>query len=175
MVKEVSHAMQLKLKVAASPFQAIFDSLLKLATIVCATDYATISLKDSYSHLFISTIVIEGMKKVPLADSFFKENNNNLLEIEDAQADNRYRDNPNVKGEPAIRFYAGVPITMPLGEQMGTICVFGKTPKLLNTHQKQALIGISKTVLDTIIAQEFALKQLVNLAEDKSIKENHLI
>ena len=52
---------------------------------------------------------------------------------------------------------------MPLGEQMGTVCVFDKLPKILNYYQKQALIGISKTVYKTIVAQEFVLKHIINL------------
>lgn len=172
MAVEVSHAMELRLKIAASPFQVIFDSILKLASTVCDTDYAIISLKDSHRHLFISSIGFEGTKELPLADSFCKYSTaNNVLEIEDAQLDERFWDNPNVTGNLAIRFYACVPIILPLGDQMGTICVFDKIPKLLNSHQKQALIEISKIVLDTITAQEFVLKQLVNLPDNKPIKE----
>lgn len=157
---EISRARELKTKIAASPFQAIFDSLTNLASAVCETNYATISVMDSYNHLFISTVGINCLKEVPINDSLCKNAIiNTLLEIEDAQADERYWDNPYVKGELSIRFYAGVPISMPLGEQMGTVCVFDQFPKLLNNYQKQALIGISKTVQKTIVAQEFVLKQ----------------
>ncbi len=172
MEKQQSSAMSLKLKIAASPFQAICDSLLDLATTVCGTDYAIISLKDSCAHLFVSTVGFSGIQEIALNDSFCRHSvPNELIEIEDAQADDRFWDNPYVKGEPNIRFYAGVPITMPLGEQIGTICVFGQTPKLLDSHQKDALLGISKVLFNTIIAQEFVLKQLANLPSTDFIQE----
>mgnify|MGYP003709504479 CR=1 FL=1 len=47
--------------------------------------------------------------------------------VEDASADERFRDNPLVTGDPHIRFYAGAPLSFE-GEQVGSVCVIVVSP-----------------------------------------------
>lgn len=51
------------------------------------------------------------------------------LVVLDALTDERFRDNPNVVGEPYIRFYAGFPIETASGERIGALCVFDPEPR----------------------------------------------
>ncbi len=159
-----SETLKLKLRIAASPFQSICNSIVKLAANVCETEYALISVKDSHAHLFVSTIGIEGLQEVALNDSFCSyAKANELIEVEDAKVDPRFEHNPYVVGEPFIRFYAGVPISLPLGEQIGTVCVFGNTPKKLSPIQSAALLNISKVLLQTMVAEDSICKQISSL------------
>lgn len=154
-------AYTVKQRIAVSPFQAIYDSILNLAASVCETEFAIISIKETYRHLFISTIGINGLKEVALNDSFCAyATESSLIQVEDASKDTRFSQNPYVINEPYIRFYAGIPVYMPLGEQIGTICVFDKTPKLLNQNQTEILMGLSKIFFNTLVANDVVLKQL---------------
>jgi GAF domain-containing protein len=64
--------------------------------------------------------------------------------VPDALADERFRDNPLVLGEPHIRFYAGYPVESPSGERIGALCVFDPEPRRADD-------------VDTVLLREFAL------------------
>lgn len=49
--------------------------------------------------------------------------------IGDASNDQRFRDNPAVRDDPHVRFYAGFPIEGPSGEPIGALCVFDPSPR----------------------------------------------
>ncbi|KAF2724946.1 hypothetical protein K431DRAFT_261303 [Polychaeton citri CBS 116435] len=56
--------------------------------------------------------------------------NANLIHIiNDLKDDTRYCDRPFVTDEPGARFYAGVPITTPLGISIGAFCVLDEQPR----------------------------------------------
>ena len=154
-------ALSTKLRIASSPFQAVCDSLLNLAVSICEVELAILSLKDTESHLFVSTLGIEGLNEVALEDSICTiADANCIVEVEDAGANPRLKDNPYVTGEPYIRFYAGVPVCLPTGEQLGTICVFDNVPRILQPCRANVLVNIAKIFFDVLIAQDFVLKQI---------------
>ncbi|WP_086481436.1 ATP-binding protein [Oceanospirillum sanctuarii] len=58
----------------------------------------------------------------------------NLI-IPDTLKDERFRDNPLVTGEHAIRFYAGIPISIRDGLHLGSFCILGTQPKELSAQE----------------------------------------
>jgi GAF domain-containing protein len=62
-----------------------------------------------------------------------------ILEIRNATADARFADNPLVTGEPGIRFYAGCPLTMADGQNIGTFCLIDRKPRSLDEWEAQHL------------------------------------
>ncbi|WP_030177210.1 GAF domain-containing sensor histidine kinase [Spirillospora albida] len=62
-----------------------------------------------------------------------------LLEVHDARADPRFRDDPMVTGEPYVRFYAGMPLISAQGHALGTVCVLDHRPRRLDDGQRQGL------------------------------------
>ena len=62
-----------------------------------------------------------------------------LLVINDAAADERFADNPLVTGAPHIRFYAGCPLKMADGHNIGTFCLIDRRPRHLDDWEAQHL------------------------------------
>ena len=62
-----------------------------------------------------------------------------LFVINDAAADERFADNPLVIGAPHIRFYAGCPLKMANGHNIGTFCLIDRRPRYLDAWEEQHL------------------------------------
>ena len=68
---------------------------------------------------------------------------NEMFVVEDALADERFRDNPLVTEEPHIRFYAGIPLRDKSGQPLGTLCVIDHEPRRLRRAEVQGLIDLA--------------------------------
>lgn len=73
-----------------------------------------------------------------------------ILLVEDASKDDRFRDNPMVTGDPHIRFYAGRPLRTPDGLAFGTLCIFSDAPRTLNPVQKDGMRALATIAEDEI-------------------------
>jgi PAS domain S-box-containing protein len=68
-----------------------------------------------------------------------------LLVVEDATADPRFADNPQVT-EGGIRFYAGAPLHGPDGHRIGALCVKDTRPRTLSPEQRAILQDLAQIV-----------------------------
>ncbi|RZJ33566.1 MAG: PAS domain S-box protein, partial [Chryseobacterium sp.] len=78
------------------------------------------------------------------------QNPEKLMQIEDAQFDQRFHDNPLVTGSPDIRFYAGMPLLDKDGFALGSLCVIDQKPRLLTQIQQKALRTLAQQVIDKL-------------------------
>ncbi len=69
-----------------------------------------------------------------------------IFEVTDAWADPDFLDNPLVTGEPHVRFYAGHPLKMQNGHNVGTLCLLGRRPHKLSSHERTHLAELAKMV-----------------------------
>ncbi|TKB96369.1 PAS domain S-box protein [Pedobacter cryophilus] len=128
-----------------------FDRLTTLASAICETNVSLICLLDDHRQWFKSKTGID-ISETPkeLAFCSYTILGNELMEVEDASKDERFKYNPLVVSDPQIRFYAGYPLIDQLGNALGTICVIDTVPKKLNAHQKQALKLLADFAIELI-------------------------
>jgi anti-sigma regulatory factor (Ser/Thr protein kinase) len=124
--------------------EAAFDDLTLLASHICGTPMALITLIDKDRQWFKSERglgVRETERSVAFCTHAIKQPHQ-ILEVPDTREDERFRENPFVTGQPHIRFYAGAPLVTPDGYALGTLCVVDVEPRRLTAEQMQALSAL---------------------------------
>jgi anti-sigma regulatory factor (Ser/Thr protein kinase) len=128
------------------PEQA-FDDLTLIASQVCSTPIALISLVDEDRQWFKSRVGLEATEtKRSISFCGHAIGQDGLFVVEDAAADERFKENPLVVGEPHIRFYAGMPLKSREGMALGTLCVIDREPRTLSESQREALAALKRQV-----------------------------
>ena len=82
-----------------------------------------------------------------------------LLEVEDARSDARFRDNPLVAEAPFLRFYAGAPLLAESGVTIGTLCVADTVPHRLTPLQRSALSTLGRHVVAQLKLRQLITRQ----------------
>lgn len=126
----------------------IFNSITRAAADVCCVPMATLTFVDEQRQWFKSRLGVEA-KEDSRDDSFCAHTvkGQELLVVEDATQDPRFRDNPHVTGVPHVRFYAGVPLVPAEGLAIGALCVFDTVPRHLSPEQSQTLKLLAESVM----------------------------
>lgn len=89
--------------------------------------------------------------------------------IEDATSDHRFADNPLVLCEPHIRAYLGIPLKMPDGYLIGTLCAIYQEPKAFSEHEITILQSFANLVINELELRTIAFTDgLTNLLSRKA-------
>ena len=149
--------------------EAAFDTITATAAQLCGVPIALISLVDAQRQWFKSNFGLSGTAETPRDIAFCDHaiRGDALFEVPDATRDPRFADNPNVTGEPDVRFYAGAPIVMPGGERIGTVCVIDRTPRHLDEHQRAMLTHLAAIVGAMLTQRRHLLEATSRLAESE--------
>jgi PAS domain S-box-containing protein len=145
-----------------------FDDLTRLAALICGTPFALITFVDAKRQWFKSKIGVE-ISETPRDVSFCAHAilESDMLVVPDTLADERFRSNPFVAGEPNVRFYAGTPLVTPGGHRLGTICVLDRIPRELSQAQREALRALAR-----LAVAELELRRSVSDLS-QAIRERH--
>jgi diguanylate cyclase (GGDEF)-like protein/PAS domain S-box-containing protein len=123
-----------------TPPEEGFDSLVRLAAVICDTPVALITLVDRDRQWFKAAVgfaASETQRDIAFCAHTILQPD--LFVITDASKDERFRQHPLVTDAPGIRFYAGMPLETEEGLRIGSLCVIDRTPKELDDRQVEAL------------------------------------
>jgi diguanylate cyclase (GGDEF)-like protein len=123
-----------------TPPEEDFDNLVRLASVICDTPIALITLLDSQRQWFkanVGATMTQTDRDVAFCAHTILQPDH--LIVNDAWKDERFSRNPLVTGDPGIRFYAGLPLETEDGYRLGSLCVIDTTPRHLTERQMEAL------------------------------------
>ena len=149
-----------------------FDDATSLVSYICGVPIAYIAFIDENRQWFKSEIGL-GFSIVPREITFSRYTimDSSLVEIQDTLLNERFKDDPDVKGGLKIRFYAGMPLITPDGHAVGVLCAADHEPRSLNENQKRALHIVARHVITTL---ELGIKNN-ELLRQKKIAESAVL
>jgi nitrogen-specific signal transduction histidine kinase len=156
--------------------QKAFDDITALASAICGTPIALISLVDEDRQWFKSKLGLEA-SETPRDVAFCSHaihEPDRVMVVENASHDPRFADNPLVLQDPHIRFYAGAPFVTDDGFALGTVCVIDRTARHLSDTQRQALESLANLVA-TLLQREMEHAELHALRSSEADHQSKLL
>ncbi|WP_323762141.1 PAS domain S-box protein [Maricaulis sp.] len=128
-----------------------YDDITDLVTAVTGARMAAVSLVDRDRQWFKSAVNLPATE-TPRSWAFCHHAilQDDVYEVPDALADPLFADNPLVTGAPHIRGYAGVPLQLPSGEKLGTLCAIHDARLELDDRARNRLVSLARMVEDLI-------------------------
>lgn len=135
-----------------TPPEVGFDRITTLAARLFDVPMALVSLVDESRAWFKSCYGFEG-QAIQRSSTFCSHAllSDNVLVVPEARNDSRFADNPLVKTESGLRFYAGAPLRNQNGFVLGTLCVLDNRPRDDFGADQQALLAdLAAMVIDEL-------------------------
>jgi signal transduction histidine kinase len=145
------------LDILDTPPEQEFDDIVALASGICGVPMSLVSLIDADRQWFkakVGAAEPETARDVSFCAHAIL--GRDLMVVPDARRDPRFADNPAVRGEPGVRFYAGAPLVTSDGFALGTLCVVDHEPRRLTFEQLQALRALSRQVTAQMELRRYA-------------------
>ena len=135
--------------------EAEYDDIARIASVLCGTPQAVISLIDRDRQWFKARVGFESTetrRDEAICDHAIRTPEL-LMEIRDASKDARFAGNPGIGGVDGVRFYAGMPLVTPGGAAIGTVCVFDREPRTLTDGQRNGLTALARLTMRLLHAR----------------------
>ncbi|MGI0119302.1 diguanylate cyclase domain-containing protein [Zooshikella sp. RANM57] len=149
------------LNILDSKAEERIDRYTRFASLIFNVPIALVTLVDEKRQWFKSKVGLS-IKETNRIISFCAHCilTDKLLIVPDTHEDKRFYDNPLVTSKPFIRFYAGVPLEMPNGYRIGTLCIIDQTPRSFCQSNTKLL-----TLLGDIVEKELSSPQFQDTDE----------
>lgn len=137
-----------------------FKDLARLAANVAGTKISLVNLIDSFTQWSVSTHGLD-IEQMPREESVCQYTimDKQPFEVIDLSADERFKDKFYVTDDPALRYYYGLPLTTPEGNNIGALCVLDKEVKSISPEKTELL----KIIANEIVNRLRALKVITEL------------
>ena len=145
-----------------------FDRLTRLARRLFDVPIALVSLVDANRQWFKSSAGLEASetsREVSFCGHAILQDQ--ILEICDAEQDERFHDNPLVTDTPGIRFYAGHPLGLEDGSKLGTLCLLDTKPRRLNDEERELLRDLARMAEQEMVAVQMASMDELTLLSNR--------
>ncbi|MBB1285102.1 GAF domain-containing protein [Flavisolibacter sp. BT320] len=149
-----------------------FDELLEVAAGIYGCPIAAISFVDKERQWFKSSFgfpqkIETTSREVSICSHTILSSD--VMIVEDLAKDERFTNNPLIKSELSIRFYAGAPIVSTKGYSLGTICIIDHQPRKLSPEKANWL-----RILSDQISRLLELRIKNKLLRQKAEEQLHL-
>lgn len=158
----------LQYEILGTEAEAEYDGFVKLASYICYTPIALISLVDPTRQWFkarVGCAAPETSRDIAFCAHAILQSD--LFVVSDMLEDLRFVDNSLVTGEPHIRFYAGAPLITPEGLSIGTLCAIDRGPRDLTGEQMTVLPFLACQIVTRLELRRHT-KELHQLLESKN-------
>lgn len=159
-----------------SEAQESMKALVKLAAKVAGTSISLINLIDSYTQWTISSFGIS-FEQMCREDSVCQYTiaQNDPFEILDLSQDDRFKDKFYVSGEPELRYYYGIPLRTPHGNNIGALCVLDGSARAIAPEKVELLKIIANEIVDRLMLRKTIalLSSKVNSVEESYKRVAH--
>jgi two-component sensor histidine kinase len=133
-----------------SASEADFSDFVQIASDICSTPIAAINLIDGDRHWTLTGIG-HGAQELPLNHSICAQAilQTDMFVVTDLSSDLRFHDNPLVRDDPKLRFYASALLETPSGLPIGTVCVLDHVvrPEGLSVRQRFTLQALARQIM----------------------------
>ncbi len=160
-------------KVLDTPPEKEFDNITQLATLICGTPIALVSLIDADRQWFKSKVGWETSsidRNLALCAHTILQQD--VLIVPNTLTDRRFVTNPLVTSQPYIRFYAGVPLITSDNQALGTLCVIDYVPRELNPQQIEGLRTLSQQVVKLLELRREATRVKQTALNHQSVRKS---
>ncbi len=140
-----------RLDILDTPREASFDRITRLIRTVLDVPIAIVSVIDGHRQWYKAC---EGLatSEAERKDTFCRYTilQDSPLIVQDATKDPRFADNPHVRNDPHIRFYAGVPLRTRDGHNVGSVCAIGYTPRQFSERETAILQDLADLAMEDL-------------------------
>lgn len=138
-----------------SPEEPVFKHLVSTTAALFDAPITAVSLVDEDRQWFKSSVGLAA-KETPRSMSFCSVAiaKGDVLVVENAQRDARFKSNELVTGAPYIRAYAGVPVHNAEGDYYGALCVIDTRPREFNESDLELLNELGDVANRALVACE---------------------
>lgn len=140
-----------------TPREASFDRITRLIKTVFDVPVAIVSVIDGHRQWYKAceglAVNEVGRKATFCQYTILSEE---PLIVTDATKDPRFADNPMVRNDPHIRFYAGVPLRSRDGHNIGSVCAIGYTPREFSDRDIAILQDFADLAMDELELRQHA-------------------
>ncbi len=135
------------LDILDTPAEQVYDDVVQLAALICDTPIAIINFVDEDRQWGKALVGLESSEASRDASFCARTiaRRGGLLVVPDTLGDPKWANNPQVVGDPGLRFYAGTALVTDDGHAVGSLCVAdNRGPRELDQRALDALDALAR-------------------------------